>query len=93
MFQGLDDLGFTPLPKSRASSTGWTDDAPSANYLTHGRDNAMTRYMNEHRARNLMVFGRAIKALEPDIPTLASDDEAAKEEAKGAKEKAGQAHV
>jgi hypothetical protein len=77
MFQALNDLGFTLPPESRAYWTGWSDKAPYATYPKNGRDNEMTKYMVEHCGRNLVVFGEMVKQLEPNIPALASDTEAA----------------
>jgi multimeric flavodoxin WrbA len=77
MFQALSDLGFTLPPEARSYWTGWSDKAPETSYPKSGRQHPMTNYMTEHCARNLVHFGRAVKELEPHLPQLQSDIEAA----------------
>lgn len=92
LFQALNDLGFTIPPESRTYWTGWSDDAPEATYPEAGREHSMTTYMSEHCGRNLVFFARAVRALEPTLPQLQSDIEAAGEDPAATAARANRAH-
>jgi multimeric flavodoxin WrbA len=93
MFQALNDLGFTLPPESRAYWTGWSDEAPYATYPKNGRTNEMAKYMIEHCARNLYWFGHAVRELEPTLPQLASDIEAAERDPLEIAQRAARSHA
>lgn len=92
MFQALSDLGFTLPPEARTYWTGWSDKAPEATYSDAGRNHSMTTYMSEHCARNLVYFARAVRDLEPELPQLQSDIDAAGEDPAAVASRAARAH-
>lgn len=77
--QGLNDLGFTLPPENSAYWTGWSDKAPEATFPDDGRDHSMVVGMVETLARNLYVWGHAIRELARDVPQTSGERDAAED--------------